>query len=149
MKLKYFHVLIVLFTYFSANSQTYSYYNINDILPANAQTHAIVIKQAKMLTNTLEIERNQNQAQKSIPGYRIQIFFATGRGAKEGAEARVESFSEEFPEIGAYISYFAPYFKVYVGNFRTKREAASYRLKILHKYPDAWIVKDQIEWPEL
>jgi len=149
MKLKFFLLLSVLFFSLQVNSQAYNYYNINEIMPANGQSKAIVIKQAKILTNTIEIERNQNQAHKKIPGYRIQIYFATGRGAKEGAESRVESFTEEFPETGAYISYFAPYFKVYVGNFRTKREAASYRLKILHKYPDAWIVKDQIEWPEL
>lgn len=78
-------------------------------------------------------------------GYRVQIFF----GNRDQAQAKRVEFMSAFPEIGAYISYLAPNFRLRVGDFRTRIESEKFKNEIMQKYPGCYIVKDQIELPAL
>ncbi len=140
--------VLLFFIAFKAKAQD-KVYTLDELLPATTKSRNLIVIQNPKLNAFLQRERNYNAKHKSMPGWRIQIYFATGRGAKEGAENVRASFMNEHPETKAYINYFAPYFKVYVGNFRSKREAANLRLQIKDKYKEAWLVKDKIEWPEI
>jgi len=122
---------------------------LHELLPASGNTPKALVIQDERIANLLVQQRNFNAKNKSIPGWRIQIYFATGRGAKEGAEILRSKFLDEYPEQQAYITYFAPYFKVLVGNFRNKRDAAHFRQEITSEYKEAWLVKDKIKWPDL
>ncbi len=75
----------------------------------------------------------------SMPGYRIQIFFGSGRNSRESALDSKARFLSDFPGYPAYIIYETPYYKVRVGNFRTKREAADLFSKLKRKFPEAYI----------
>ena len=91
----------------------------------------------------------KNKQKKGIPGYRIRIYSNLGTEARrESQEVRVK-FYEEFPEIPVYREYDSPYFKVYVGDFRTKIEAIKSLKKISRYFPDAFVVPDQINYPDL
>lgn len=131
------------------NAQQLTNVDFKKLLPYESEVNNIIVKQLPSIYTFLESERDYNATNKTIPGWRVQIYFSTGRGAKEGAEETRDKFMEDNPGTNAYITYFAPYFKVYVGNFRSKRNAANFRIQLLTVYSEAWLVQDKIEWPEL
>jgi len=84
-----------------------------------------------------------------IKGYRIQIFFDSGNNSKNNATEIIEAFSKRYHNIETYISFREPYYRVRVGDFRTKLEAEGFLKKIIFRYPNAWIIKDDINFPKL
>jgi len=59
-------------------------------------------------------------------------------------------FISKFPDINSYQLYADPgYFKIRVGDFRTKAEAAKLFLLITKQFPDAYLVPDFINFPDL
>jgi hypothetical protein len=86
----------------------------------------------------------QNSKIRGIPGYRIRIFSESGLGAKEQQQQMRARFLSEFPEIDAYHKYDEPFFKVYVGDCRTKSEVLKLYDKIKKKFPNPIIVPDYI-----
>lgn len=89
----------------------------------------------------------ENPDQKSIPGYRIQIFFDSGLNSSDRARQARDEFMLLFPDIPAYISWKAPNYRVRAGDFRTKLEAEKLLQLIMIDYPTAWVTKDEINFP--
>jgi hypothetical protein len=52
-----------------------------------------------------------------------------------------------FHEVKAYRTYANPYFKVTVGDFRTKSEAMALLSDIKGAFPSAFVVKENISYP--
>lgn len=52
-------------------------------------------------------------------GYRIQIFY----GEENNARNSLNRFASAFPEVYTKLTYDQPYWKVQVGNYKTKLEA--------------------------
>ena len=65
----------------------------------------------------------RNSKVSGVPGYRIRIFAESGVGAKEEQQRARARFLSHYPKIDAYYRYDEPYFKVYVGDCRTRSEA--------------------------
>ena len=86
----------------------------------------------------------ENSRIKGIPGYRIRIFSESGLGAKEQQQQMRARFLSEFPGIDAYHKYDEPFFKVYVGDCRTKSEVLKLYDEIKDKFPNPIIVPDYI-----
>ena len=85
-----------------------------------------------------------NSKVRGVPGYRIRIFSESGVGAKEEQQRIRASFLSEFPEIDAYYMYDEPYFKVYVGDCRTRSEALKLYDLIKKEFPNPIIREDYI-----
>ena len=90
-----------------------------------------------------------NQNRKGIDGFRIQIFFDSGNNSKTRAQTVYETFLSKYPNIGAYLTFKTPNYKVRVGDFRTKLDAQRFLNEILPDYPNAWIIDDQINLPKV
>lgn len=90
-----------------------------------------------------------NEKQEGIPGYRVQIFFDAGNNSKNNANKIKAEFLLKTKGIEAHVLFQTPYYKVRVGDFRTKLEAFGYLDKIKEIYPAAYVVHDKIEFPEL
>jgi len=90
-----------------------------------------------------------NEAFPFMPGYRIQIFMESGNEALNQAEKVKEVFNEKYKKNNAYLIFVAPYYRVRVGDFRTRLEAEKFLQQIIKKYPNAWVIKDEINFPEL
>jgi len=82
----------------------------------------------------------------TFPGYRIQINF--GQDRNQANKVR-NDFSGKYPGIPTYMAYQQPYFKVNVGDFRTKLEATKNLNMVRKSYPGSFIVKDKINPPPL
>ena len=90
-----------------------------------------------------------NHYQNGIEGYRVQIFFDAGNNSLNRATNVAEQFQLIFPGDTAYISFSEPYYKVRVGDFRTKLDAEGYLQLILPDYPNAFVIRDRINFPRL
>jgi hypothetical protein len=77
-------------------------------------------------------------------GYRIQVFFDAGNNSKRKAQDVIEGFILEFEDIPAYLSFREPYYRVRVGNYHTRLQAAGKLEKIARIYPGAFVVKETI-----
>lgn len=84
-----------------------------------------------------------------LRGYRVQLL-ATSRRS-EAMKYR-QYLMETFPDLPIYLTYQNPYFKIRVGNFRTRIEAYSLwpllrsDTTVVHR--GFFVVPDQIEWPD-
>jgi len=85
-----------------------------------------------------------------MDGFRIQIYYSSNRNARdESGKARAE-FMIKFPDIVSYPLFAEPgYYKIRVGDFRTRTEATRLFLLISKVFPDAYIVPDIINFPDL
>jgi hypothetical protein len=85
-----------------------------------------------------------------ISGFRIQIYRGSGRNAREEANETKAEFISEFPDIASYLRFDPPnYFKVRVGDYRSKHAAYPDFKMVKSKFPNAYIVTDIITFPEL
>lgn len=86
----------------------------------------------------------QNKKIGGIDGYRIRIFSDNGMGAKDSQKRVRARFLSLFPEIPTYNRYEGSYYKIYVGDFRTKRDALKVMEMISKRFQDAFIVEYHI-----
>jgi len=85
-----------------------------------------------------------NKKDSGIPGYRIRIFSESGVGAKEEQQRVKARFLTLYPGIDAYYRYDEPYFKVYVGDCRTRSDVLKLIDKIKRDFPNPFVVDDFI-----
>lgn len=82
-------------------------------------------------------------------GYRIQVFDDNNvRTAKQEARNRQHQIEMRFPEFKTYVSFNSPYWRVKVGDFRSRGEAESAMAEIKYAFPalarQIRIVRDRI-----
>ncbi len=107
------------------------------------------IRQDPRITDILVRHSQINQRKKGFEGFRLEIYFNSDSKAREHAEKVKNEFNLIFPDIPSYLLFQTPNFKVRVGDFRNKSEALKTKAFIVSKYPNAFIVKDLIRFPEL
>ena len=107
------------------------------------------IRQDPRITELLLRQSQTNQKRHGTEGFRLEIFFSSDSKAREAATHVKNEFNLIFPEIPACVLFQTPNFKVRIGDFRNKSEALKSKAHISSKYPNAFIVKDNIRFPEL
>ena len=80
-----------------------------------------------------------------VDGWRLQIKFTSKR---EDILPYQVKFTNLYPEIPAQITFDSPYYKLTVGNFRTKNEALKIKHEISNNFPGAHPVASLIN-PDL
>lgn len=86
----------------------------------------------------------KNMKSSGIPGYRIRIYSGSGIGAKEEQQKVRARFLSLYRGLDAYNQYDEPFFKVYVGDCRTRSEALKLNDMIKKDFPDPFIVPGYI-----
>lgn len=122
------------------------------LIKINAQTTSegnIEIIQDQKMDVLLQKHISLNEQIPGIEGYRIQIFFESGNYSKRKANEIKDHFMEKFPDIKAYITFDEPYYKIRVGDFRTKIEAQGFLQSIISDFPNAYVVKEDQVMPKL
>ncbi len=87
---------------------------------------------------------SKNMKSSGIPGYRIRIYSESGLGAKEEQQRIRASFLSLFPGLDAYNRYDEPFFKIYVGDCRTRSDAIKLNDIIKKEFPNTIIIPDYI-----
>jgi len=122
--------------------------NIMHIMPkrASGADADVQINQSQDVAGSMNAHLKSNKG-RNISGYRVRIFFDNRQSARVDSETTLKRFKSLFPEVRAYRIYANPYFKVTVGDFRTKSEAMALLTRIRNDFPSAFVVKENIEYP--
>ena len=136
MKLKKYLVVLLILTTWMVYGQNENQGNIS-------------INSDPRIDELVKLHVAYNEAFPFMPGYRIQIFMESGNEALNQAEKVKDVFNEKYKNNNAYLIFVAPYYRVRVGDFRTRLEAEKFLQRIIKKYPNAWVIKDEINFPEL
>ncbi|MDR2359247.1 MAG: SPOR domain-containing protein [Prevotellaceae bacterium] len=105
----------------------------------------VVIRQSDEIENAVlgHIARNRYKKNR---GYRIRIFFDNGQTARQESSAIEQAFSERYPAVPVYREFDDLYYKVAVGDFRSKTDAMQFLESIQKNYPSAFIFSDNINF---
>ncbi len=128
-----------------------SYYGINifSLVSHSADDEGVVkINQSSDVSKAMERYIANNKTKK-ISGWRVRIYFDNAQNSRVQSENIARSFAAEYPRIRVYRSHVSPYFKVTVGDFRTKFEAQQFSNKIKGQYPSVFLVRENINYPSL
>lgn len=106
----------------------------------------VKVNQSDNVTSSMR-EHIAANSKRTISGYRVRIFFDNKQTARTESENTLKKFNGLFPDVMAYRIYANPYFKVTVGDFRTKSEAMALLTRIKGDFPSAFVVKENIEYP--
>jgi len=113
-------------------------------LSQNVDDYSFVNKDPR-LDRLVEKHRQYNQANPGVDGFRVQIFFDSGNNSKKAAQTAREKFMEAYPDVTAYLTFKTPYYRVRIGNFRTKLEADGFLFQLATVYPNAFTVPDRVQ----
>ncbi len=110
---------------------------------ANGQYYSIS-KQDSLVKVLIKRHIALCQAKKTIPGYRIQLYFGPDRN--EAMKVK-EDFEKTNKELTAHLSYQQPNFKIRVGDYTSRLEALRSLKDIHYIFSSAFLVKDDVNLP--
>jgi hypothetical protein len=106
------------------------------------------VKQDENVERLIDAFRQSNKTD-GMQGFRVQIYTASGNRSKLLTDREKATFDNTFPDVRSYITYDEPYFKLRVGDFRTRLDAEKFLREISSRYIYSIIVADRINLPLL
>ena len=106
----------------------------------------VTVRQSKNIQNAFAAHIAAN-ASRTSPGYRVRIFNDNKQTSRNDSETALARFKGMFPGVSAYRTYSNPFFRVTVGDFRTKSEAMQLLQQVKASFPTAFIVRENIGYP--
>lgn len=135
-------VILFLFLFSFAQSQSTQRDQYNRRIEADSLGNGIVTFVTS--PSVLALEKN-SRGLNNLSGYRIQIFF----GPLDQAKAKRQEYMQKGLLHQAYLEQNVPDFSLRVGDFLTESEARMELKNLRAIYPNAFLVKGQIEPPNL
>ncbi|HQB76845.1 MAG TPA: SPOR domain-containing protein [Tenuifilaceae bacterium] len=123
--------------------------NIMERLQTSNSGGVVTIKQDERLAKMLDFHLLQNAKRPGLQGFRIRIFFDLGQKSRQASQEAMELFMEKYPDIAVYRTFDSPYYKVSVGDFRSRDNALRLYNQLKQEYPKAFIVPEWINFPRL
>lgn len=77
-------------------------------------------------------------------GFRVQLTSESGQGSQARANDVKARFMSNYKDLNSYLVWEAPNFKIRVGDFRTKFEAAMFWKQVQAEFPNSYVVEDKI-----
>ena len=134
--MKTFLVLLSLVLFSSCFAQTDSS-GIGVLVHKDPRLDLLVKKQASI--NTV----SKKSIGRTMRGYRLMILNTNKREDAIAAKTKVYTY---FPELKAYLTYQAPFFRLKAGNFKTRDEAEKYKKEMAPLFPKGvFIMNDVVE----
>jgi hypothetical protein len=147
--LKLYLLIISLLLVFSVSlySQNAQSVNIFSRLEQQSGLAKVQIIQDAHLKNLINKHIAINTKNDKIPGWRIRIYSDLGSNARDASVEARTRFLSLYPEIPVYRQYTAPYYKVYVGDLKTRQEVARLLRQIRKDFPNAFPIQTDINFP--
>lgn len=109
----------------------------------------INVRQDNRIEDLIDKQQKLYAIDSTLSGFRVQIFMEVGNDAIEHAETVKKEFKYAFPNIPIYLSYGQPYYRLRVGDFRTRVEAEKCLRNIKGRYTNAFVTADDIFPPKI
>jgi hypothetical protein len=133
--MKILAVIVVLFVSVRVNAQMDSTGTV--VVHKDPRIDMLVKKQIDINEETTRDTR------RTMQGYRIQVINSNDRNKVFAVKAKIY---QTYPELKPYLMYQPPFYKLKVGNFKTKEEAEEYRKELSRDFPTGvYVVRDIIE----
>ena len=100
------------------------------------------VKQDANIAGLLYQYKDYNRKREFAEGFRIQIMYTDVRDEVYKSKG---AMYKEFPDLSSYVEYEQPYYKLRVGDFKSRLEATYYLQQVVTLYPGAFIVRDKIK----
>lgn len=100
------------------------------------------VSQDAKISELLYKYKDYNRKREFTEGYRIQIMYTDIRDEVYKSKG---AMYKEFSELTSYVEYEAPYYKLRLGDFKSRLEATYFLQEIIPLYPGAFIVRDKIK----
>lgn len=110
---------------------------------SSSQGAVKIIKDAR-IDKVTDLERGAVSIKK--PGYRVQLKLSQ---TKEEVNTLRAQFLRIHKDHKSHIEYRQPNFILKVGDFYTRQQATEFKYELLAAFPDATVIKDDIELPKL
>ena len=94
------------------------------------------------INKLIEIHQAKNEKTDEMPGYRIQLLSNNERSIVNDKRSE---FSTVYSDLKTYIQYDQPYYRLKVGDLKTRLEARGLLEEIITTFPSAFVVKDNIK----
>jgi len=105
------------------------------------------VSQDSRIDDLIEKQGKLYAIDSTMSGFRVQIFMEVGNDAIEHAETTKKEFERQFKGIPVYLSYGQPYYRLRVGDFRSRVEAEKCLREIRGRYTNAFVTADNIYPP--
>lgn len=117
---------------------------------AQAQTSdgdgELTIQVDERVNQYLEKRKQERLSDSTLKGFRIQLLFAEKRADAQQAK---QKFLSMYPDCSTDLFFDSPYFKVRVGDFKTKLEAQPMLFHLRDYYPTLFLIEDKINPPPI
>lgn len=113
----------------------------------HAQDGFLILNQDERIDALIGKQREIHAKDSTIDGFRVQIFMESGNDAVKHAENVKMAFIEKYPSVPVYLIFGQPYYRLRVGDFRTRIEAEKFYYEIKNIYKNAFVTGDRINLP--
>lgn len=117
------------------------------IIDCFSQNSYVVLEQDERIEQLIQRQKDIHLADNTIDGYRIQIFMESGNDAVEHANVAMEEFKVLHPDIPIYLIFGQPYYRLRVGDYKTRLEVEKAFQTLNKDYKKAFITGDRIQLP--
>lgn len=112
-----------------------------------AQNGVLILNQDERIDVLIAKQRQIHDNDSTIDGFRVQIFMELGNDALAHADSIKSEFIEMYPDVPIYLVFGQPYYRLRIGDFRTRIEAENMYHQVKKKYKNAFVTADRIELP--
>lgn len=113
-----------------------------------AMPEGVTVSNDSLINAAIEARIRENSST-MYNGFRIRIFLDNKKTARDESLEAEAAFRKLFPGYMTYRNFSYPFFKVTVGDFRTKADAMEFLPKVQRHFPAAFIVREQFKYADL
>ena len=96
---------------------------------------------ARMVSLGSKVVDKKSGKRVKVRGFRVQIFSGSSRS---NAYAVQSQFQSAYRDIGSYVTYEEPNYRVKVGDFRSRAEATNFMRELRSKYSNVFVFTEDI-----
>ncbi|MGQ1786991.1 MULTISPECIES: SPOR domain-containing protein [unclassified Saccharicrinis] len=111
-----------------------------NICEVQEDSGSLMVFQEPGIEDLIGIHIDANKRTRGIDGFRIQLYLGSNKNAKREATQIKGKLLSLFPEEKPYIMYEAPFWRVQVGDFRSKNEALALYRELKKEFPSCYPV---------
>ena len=112
-----------------------------------AQNGVMILNQSSKIDTLIMKQRQIHANDSTIDGYRVQIFMELGNDALRHADSVRAKFVQKYPDVPIYLIFGQPYYRLRIGDFRTRLEAENMYQQVRKRYRNAFVTADRINLP--
>lgn len=112
-----------------------------------AQYGSLKVRQDPRVDKLIMKQREIHVNDSTVDGFRVQIFMELGNDALIHADSVKTRFTEKYPDVPIYLIFGQPYYRLRIGDYRTRLEAENMYQQVKNEYRNAFVTADRIELP--